>query len=189
MKVEKEIIGKEITEKEIQEIERLTGGKIGTHTFGPNDEHKLENSFLSPNGDYIGDFNLGKWYIKNKLMVDEMYPHGVAAVIQEDTYGTENPIIEGMFGYTHRGGQLFKIGDRLFDEGHEPKKEDYTKDEWEIFESDFKRTYEESDELEKKWIEEDGISYVIPFKKRGVRIIETMEDAFQAAKNMSKYLS
>ena len=32
MKVEKEIGGKEITEKEIQEIERLTGGKIGTAT-------------------------------------------------------------------------------------------------------------------------------------------------------------
>jgi hypothetical protein len=180
---------KEISIEDIKEIERLTGGKIGTHTFGPNDEHTLENSFLSPNGDYIGDFNLGKWYIKNKLMIDEEYPNGVAAVIQEGTYGTENPIIEGMFGYTHRGGQLFKIGDRLFDEGHEPKKEDYTKDEWEIFESDFKRTYEESDEFEKKWIEEDGISYVIPFKKRGARIIETMEDAFQAAKNMSKYLS
>jgi len=122
-------------------------------------------------------------------MVDEEYPMGVAGVIQENTYGTKNPIIEGMFGYTHRGGQLFKIGDRLFDDSHKPKEEDYTKEEWESFEVDFKRTYEESDELERKWIEEDGISYVIPFKKRGSRIIETMEDAFQAAKNMSKYLS
>ena len=26
-------IGKEITQEEIQEIERLTGGKIGTHTL------------------------------------------------------------------------------------------------------------------------------------------------------------
>ena len=189
MKVEKEIIGKEITEKEIQEIERLTGGKIGTHTFGPNNENVLENSFLSQDGTYIGSIEEARWYVKNKLMVDEMYPHGVAGVIQEDTYGTETPIIEGMFGYTHRGGQLFKIGDRLFDEKYTPKKEDYTEEEWGSFESDFKRTYEESDELEKKWIEEDGISYVIPFKKRGARIIETMEDAFQAAKNMSKYLS
>lgn len=180
---------KEITKERIIEIERLTGGKIGTHTFGPNNEHVLENSFLSPNGDYIGDFNLAYWYIKNKLMVDEEYPKGVAGVIREDTYGTETPVIEGMFGYTHRGGQLFKIGDRLFETTHEPKKEDYTKEEWESFEMDFKRTYEESDELERKWIEEDGISYVIPFKKRGSRIIETMEDAFQAAKNMSKYLS
>jgi hypothetical protein len=38
-------------------------------------------------------------------------------------------------------------------------------------------------------MDNDGISYVMPFKKRGSRIIETMEDAFQAAKNMSKYLS
>ena len=38
---------KEITKEEIQEIERLTGGMIGDHTFGPNNEHTLTNSFLS----------------------------------------------------------------------------------------------------------------------------------------------
>ena len=69
--------GKEITEKEIQEIERLTGGKIGTHTFGPNNEHVLENSFLSQSGTYIGSIEEARWYVKNKLMVDEMYPHGL----------------------------------------------------------------------------------------------------------------
>ena len=31
----KKEIGKEITQEEIQEIEKLTGGKIGTHTFVP----------------------------------------------------------------------------------------------------------------------------------------------------------
>jgi hypothetical protein len=35
----------------------------------------------------------------------------------------------------------------------------------------------------------DGISYVIPFKLRGSKIIETMEEAFDAAKNMSNYLN
>ena len=48
---------KEITQEEIQEIERLTGGKIGTHTFGPNNQHTLENSFLSPDGIYIGSMD------------------------------------------------------------------------------------------------------------------------------------
>ena len=34
-----------------------------------------------------------------------------------------------------------------------------------------------------------GISYVMPFKLRGSKLIETMDDAFEAAKNMSNYLS
>ena len=113
---------KEITQEEIQEIERLTGGKIGTHTFGPNNENTLENSFLSLDGKYIGNLDRAQWYVSNKMMVDEDYPHGVAAVITEDTYGTDSPVIEGMYGYTHRGGNMFKIGDRLFDEKYKPEK-------------------------------------------------------------------
>jgi hypothetical protein len=182
-------IGLEITKEEIQEIERLTGGKIGTHTFGPNNEYTLENSFLSLDGTYIGSMDEARWYVKNKMMVDEKYPHGVAAVITEETYGTDKPVIEGMYGYTHRGGNLFKIGDRLFDEKYKPTKEDYPKDEWNEYETRFKELYESEDELGKRWMDADGISYVIPYKLRGSRIIETMEDAFEAAKNMSNYLS
>ena len=180
---------KEITQEEIQEIERLTGGKIGTHTFGPNNEFTLENSFLSLDGTYIGSMDEAQWYVKNKMMVDEKYPRGVAAVITEDTYGTDNPVIEGMYGYTHRGGNLFKIGDRLFDEKYKPTKEDYPEDEWNEYETRFKELYESEDELGKRWMDADGISYVIPYKLRGSRIIETMEDAFESAKNMSNYLS
>ena len=180
---------KEITKEEIQEIEKLTGGKIGTHTFGPNNEHTLENSFLSPDGTYIGNIDEARWYVKNKMMVDEKHPHGVAAVITEDTYGTDNPVIEGMYGYTHRGGNLFKIGDRLFDGKYNAIKEDYPKDEWDKYETRFKELYESEDELGKKWMDSDGISYVIPFRLRGSNIIKTMEDAFDAAKNMSNYLS
>ena len=36
---------------------------------------------------------------------------------------------------------------------------------------------------------ESGISNVIPFKKRGSKVIETLEDALQAAINMSNELS
>jgi len=184
-----EEIGKEITKEEIQEIERLTGGKIGSHTFGPNNEHTLVNSFLSPDGRYIGNFESAKWYVDNQMMVDEDYPHGVAALITKETYGTDNPVIEGMYGYTHRGGQMFKIGDRLFDEKYNPVKEDYSDEQWNEWETRFKELYEEGDELDKKWMDESGISYVIPFKLRGPKIIETMSEAFEAAKNMSNYLS
>ena len=181
--------GKEITQEEIQEIERLTGGKIGSHTFGPNNEHTLENSFLSLDGTYIGNIDEARWYVKNQMMVDETHPHGVAGVITKETYGTNNPIIEGMYGYTHRGGQLFKIGDRLFDSKYKPVKEDYDEDQWNEWETKFKELYESEDELGKEWMGSDGISYVIPFKLRGSKLIETMEEAFIAAKNMSNYLS
>ena len=178
-----------ITKEEIQEIERLTGGMIGDHTFGPNNESTLTNSFLSKKGDYVGGIDEARWYVKNNLMVDEQHPHGVAALITENTYGTDSPIIEGMYGYTHRGGQLFKIGDRLFDRGYKPTKEDYPEDEWNEYQENFNNLYEESDDISRDWMDRDGISYVIPFKLRGKKIIENMEDAFEAAKNISNYLS
>jgi len=180
---------KEITQEEINEIERLTGGKIGTHSFGPDNEYTLENSLLSPDGTYVGGIKEARWYVSNQMMIDEKYPHGVAAVITPETYGTDNPVIEGIYGYTHRGGQLFKIGDRLFDSKYKPTKDDYPEEEWFKYENRFKELYEEEDELGKEWMDRDGISYVIPFKLRGSKIIETMEDAFEAAKNMSDYLS
>ena len=185
----KDNIEKEITQEEILEIERLTGGKIGTHTFGPNLEYTLENSLLSPDGTYVGNIEQARWYVENKMMIDEQYPHGVAAAITEDTYGTDNPVIEGMVGYTHRGAQLFKIGDRLFDGKYKPTKEDYPEDEWNQYEQRFKELYDDEDELGKRWMDAGGISEVIPFKLRGSNMIETMEDAFEAAKNMSDYLS
>ena len=182
-------MNEEITQEEIQEIERLTGGKIGTHTFGPSNEHTLENSFLSLDGKYIGDFELARWYVKNNMMVDENHPHGVSAIITPETYGTDNPVVDSMYGFTHRGGNKFKIGDRLFDSNYKPVEEDYTPEEWSGFLIRYNEVYGQADDFEKKWIDEDGISYVIPFKLRGSKIIETMEEAYQAAVNMSNYLS
>lgn len=94
-----------------------------------------------------------------------------------------------MYGFTHRGGNKFKIGDRLFDSNYKPVEEDYTPEEWSGFLIRYNEVYGQADDFEKKWIDEDGISYVIPFKQRGSKVIETMEEAYQAAVNMSNYLS
>jgi hypothetical protein len=94
-----------------------------------------------------------------------------------------------MYGYTHRGGNMFRIGDRLFDADYEPVKEDYPEEQWNEYETKFADLYQEEDELGRKWMDEDGISYVIPFKLRGSKVIETTEEAFEAARNMSNYLS
>ena len=48
---------------------------------------------------------------------------------------------------------------------------------------------EKADPLDRKWLEEGGIAYVMPFKSRGAKLIENWEEAKLAAINMSKYLS
>jgi hypothetical protein len=102
----------------------------------------------------------------------------------------ENDNVVGYYGYTHRGGQTFKIGDRLFQEHYKPQKADYTEKEWAEFEKKFQKSLANAeDDLDRKWIEKDGISHVIPFRLRGPKLIETWEEARQAAINMSKYLS
>jgi len=168
-----------------------TGGVIGKHTFGDKNEYNLPNSFLTKTGEYVGDIERGWWYYKNNMVVCEDYPHGVAKIINEVTYVNHHlfPEIIGYHGYTHRGGQTFKIGDRLFDADYKPKEEDYEEWEWYGWKLDFDKRYSESDDLDKRWMNESGISYVIPYKKRGSKVIETWEEALQAAINMSKDLS
>jgi hypothetical protein len=48
---------------------------------------------------------------------------------------------------------------------------------------------DKADPLDRSWLEQSGIASVIPFKMRGAKVIETWDEAKQAAINMSKYLS
>lgn len=168
-------------------IDRHTGGVISNHAFGntiqEKREQQLPNSFLAKDGSYVGDIERGWWYYKNKMKVCEQYPHGVA-----ERYDDEGNLI-GYHGYTHRGGQTFKIGDRLFDASYTPKEEDYEEWEWAGWKLKYDESYKKSDDLEKRWMEDSGIAYVIPFKKRGKKLIENMDECLQAAINMSKDLS
>jgi hypothetical protein len=171
----------------VYKINKYTGGVINNHTIGKTIqekiEHQLPNSFLSKEGQYIGDVERGWWYYKNNMKVCDKYPHGVA-----ERYDDEGNLI-GYHGYTHRGGQTFKIGDRLFDASYTPKEEDYEEWEWAGWKLDFDKRYSESDDLDKRWMDELGISYVIPYKKRGEKLIENMDECLQAAINMSDDLS
>lgn len=194
----------------VEFINKYTWGKIGTHHIDKNSPHEftLHNSFLAQNGEYIGDLKEGWRYYKNNMIVCREYPHGVAIKLKtyapdnklknsiKDPYENyvteqmENDNIVGYYGYTHRGGQTFKIEDRFFQEDYEPVAEDYTKEEWEEFEIKFQKSLDNAeDDLERNWMKESGISYVIPFKMRGPKVIETWKEAREAAINMSKYLS
>ena len=191
--------------EKIESINRWTWGKIGTHQAK---EFTMSNSFLAQDGTYIGDVKEGWRYYMNNLIVCREYPHGVAIKLKtyapdnkvknsiKDPYEnyvteqTENDNVVGYYGYTHRGGQTFKIGDRLFQENYKPQKEDYTEKEWVEFEKKFQKSIDNAeDDSHRNWMEEDGISYVVPFRLRGPKAIETWEEARQAAINMSKYLS
>jgi hypothetical protein len=186
-------IGKTIDPKKVELIELYTDGKIGDHSFGPNNENTLNNSFLGPNGEYIGSLKEGWWYFKNGMTVCPEYPNGVAIVwnTSRKTKTLEGGVdgVKGYYGYTHRGGCLFKVGDRLFDEKYKPKKEDYPEEEWDGYFKKFMETYRKSDDFDQDWLFNDGVTSVVPFKRRGKKVIENLKDAQQAAINMSKYLS
>jgi hypothetical protein len=171
-----------IDPNKIELIEKYTGGVIGCHKFGTDDEYVLENSFLTKDGVYIGNIKQAWWYYNQNMKVCNDYPHGVAEVYEGQT-------LIGYYGYTHRGGSMFKIGDRLFDESYVPKEDDYEEWEWEGYKQKFIETYKDSDELEKDWVFGDGVAYVMPFKRRGKKDITELSEAKEAAINMSKYLS
>lgn len=190
----------------IKLITKYTGGKVGTHTFHGG-EHQLPNSFMTSDGTYIGDIKTGWWYYNNKLYVCQEYPSGVALKLKTytpnirlknyildeyDRFVTEqieNDNVEGYYGYTHRGGSLFKIGDRIFDNYYLPVKSDYTEQEWDKFYQDYQKSLDKADPFDKKWMVSDGIKSVIPFNKRGKKVIENWKEAREAAICLSKHLS
>ncbi len=182
-----------IDPKKIELINKYTGGVIGTHKWGDNDndEFVLEDSFLTKDGKYIGNIDTAWWYFQNAMTVCEEYPQGVAIVWNTTKCNTlaSAQTIKGYRGYSHRGGATFKIGDRLFDEEYNPVVEDYDENEFKKWWKEYTKSYKNGDDFDKKWIYGDGIKSVIPFNKRGKNIIENLEDARTAAINMSKYLS
>ena len=84
---------------------------------------------------------------------------------------------------------MFQIGDRVFDNYYLPAASDYTEEEWIEFNSKFQKSIKNADEIDMKYIYNEGISSVIPFNRRGKKVIKTWEDAKEAAISLSKYLS
>ena len=92
------------------------------------------------------------------------------------------------YGFTHRGIAGFGIGDMLFDINNENTSIYYNSIKYRI-----KYLYtlirDITCKFRFKYLIEDGIKDVIPFNKRGSKIIETKEEAKQAAINFMKYIS
>ena len=164
---------------------------------------ELPNSFMTENGIYMGDIGQAWWYYQNQFRVSEKYPGRVAIQYDERTYNHQNLYISlsgklpedkiiGYYGYSHRGGSVFKLGDKIFDEKYKPIEEDYEEWQW----AGYVKNYEDGladakkckDNFDIKDIESDGISRYISFTQRGKKIIKTWEDAELAAYNLSNYL-
>ena len=92
------------------------------------------------------------------------------------------------YGFTHRGIVGFGRGNMLFDINNENTSIYYNSIKYRI-----KYLYSLilaiTCKFRFKYLIEDGIKDVIPFNKRGSKIIETKEEAKQAAINFMKYIS
>lgn len=200
IKIKRDLNGLIPDPEKIELINKYTGGVIGRHTFNDG-EHVLEDSFLAPDGTYLGNLSDGWRYYKNQMIVTQKKPHGVALLLEKDFFHmpTErkgfvedyfSSFVKGYYGYTHRGGSTFRLGDRLFDPNYVPVESDYIKEEW----GKYKKLARESEIRNRKegWLkegEEFEIASIVPFNRRGKITIQTWEQAEQAAINMSNYLS
>lgn len=91
-------------------------------------------------------------------------------------------------GYSHRGFAFFGIGDMLFDTKNENDEIYYNNKEFRIAYVNALYRYIDDTFIFEELLD-DGIKSVIPFKSRGSKIIEDMQEAYVAASNFAKYLS
>lgn len=178
---------REIDVEKLCLIDKYVGGVIGDHSFGGLDnlDHILSNSLMHKNGRYIGDLERAWWYYKNNFVVTDTKPCGVAKQIKKEYYHhlyNRDHHVEGFYGYTHRGGCLFKIGDRVFDENYIPTLD-------ELLKPEFKKIIKKAKKSDLDECETERLVSCMPFKMRGSEVIETLEQAEQAAINLSNYLS
>lgn len=94
---------------------------------------------------------------------------------------------EKYYGYSHRGVIGFGIGDNLFDEKNEDPSIYYKSIKYRLKYLWSLITHINSP-IDFQWAVENGIKYIVPFRGRGTKIIETKEEALLAAKHMADYL-
>lgn len=106
------------------------------------------------------------------------------------------------FGYSHRAVQGFGIGDMLFclsgkigEDKKENKKEYYMSKKYRrkyiltLLRYHIKNDWMAFEDLCEDEIIGHGISSIIPFRERGRKRIETLDEAFEAARNFAHYVS
>ena len=157
-------------------ISNLTnyGKNIATNVFGLFKEYDL--CILTDIGAY--DILTCRFLLDESMKYKNTNTYGVVYSDKTKKY----------YGFTHRGVEGFGIGDMLFDINNENTSIYYNSIKYRI-----KYLYSLIQAItckfRFKYLIEDGIKDVIPFNKRGSKIIETKEEAKQAAINFMKYIS
>ena len=157
-------------------ISNLTnyGKNIATNVFGLFKEYDLY--ILTDVGAY--DILTCRFLLDESMKYKNTNTYGVVYSDKTKKY----------YGFTHRGVEGFGIGDMLFDINNENTSIYYNSIKYRIkylYTLIRAITYK----FRFKYLIEDGIKNVIPFNKRGSKIIETKEEAKQAAINFMKYIS
>ncbi len=172
-------------QKLIRVFESTCGVKVGNYKVKDSSENTyddwtLPDAVTTPTGNrFVGTLDDCYWLLEQSIVVCNEFPSA--------GYSLKN---NSWIGWSHRAKAAFKKGDRLFDQTYKPIESDYTEEEWTKYSKAYQKSLTSAvDELDKKWIIEDGIAHVIPFKQRGPKIIETNQEAKQAAINFSKYVS
>lgn len=102
--------------------------------------------------------------------------------------------IKKYIGYSHRGSCSFGIGDMLFTEDLKDYSEYYRnpKYRWKyiltLLEYHIRGDYLAFEDLCEDNIIGHGISQIIPFREKGTKRIETLDEAYQAALNFLNYM-
>ena len=157
-------------------ISNLTnyGKNIATNVFGLFKEYDL--CILTDVGAY--DILTCRFLLDESMKYKNTNTYGVVYSDKTKKY----------YGFTHRGVEGFGIGDMLFDINNENTSIYYNSIKYRI-----KYLYSLiraiTCKFRFKYLIEDGIKDIIPFNKRGSKIIETKEEAKQAAINFMKYIS
>ena len=132
---------------------------------------KMVSAYSKQDGSYIGKLEDAYSYIK-RFGITEFYTdnkdHKVCSI-------GFNPVKKLWYGWSHRATMAFAIGDYLFDV------------KWKIIpgDKDFEKYQKDSSANN---ISANNIMDIIPFKRRGFKKIETLEEARQAAINFAEYV-
>jgi hypothetical protein len=168
-RIKKEGYNKELLQKIAKENDLTL--KTRLYDFDSNvseiiefDPNKGLPIFLDKSGAIVNLDDQFMCYKSNMKMV----AHGLAGVYKKEE-------LVGYYGFSHRGGQTFKVGDIIFDA------------DWQM--SEFHKDFKKYKKLLNKSKYSSRIEEVIPYRERGSVVIETLEQAKEAAIKISDELS
>lgn len=88
------------------------------------------------------------------------------------------------YGFSHRGGSLVSVGDKIFDENYV-----FNKEEAKPYLDKAKKAMQEDPSWYKGMTIDEVVMGFVPYRQRGKEIADTVEKALESAKNIGDSLS